>query len=166
MLISGRTLREVKEFSGLSTSTLDRHKLSHLPTALIQARTAHLASGQDKLLVEIDKLYAKAGELCALAESKGKIGDAIRAIQEARSCLGVLIQLAAELRERDWAHMRDRILDILRDLSDTELGELMSRLDVPKMAPEIPPAGGPGALETIIEGECDPDYQLRIKNGS
>jgi hypothetical protein len=129
-LVDGRDVRDLAACYEVSKSAVDRHRASHLPAALAQARAAAVVAQADDLLDEVQRLKARAVSILDAAEQKGKYAAAIMALREARSCIELLAEMARQIDRRptlnllvapEWVHTRTALLEALRPYPEARL---------------------------------------------
>jgi len=97
-LIEGRSLSGiVAEYSGITKTSLFRHKESHLPALLTKAKEVVEVAQADNLLTQMRGLQARTLNILQNAEMTMEHAVALRAISEARRNLELLGKLAGEL---------------------------------------------------------------------
>ena len=98
-LVAGEPLRDIAGRTGLSKSSLDRHKQDHLSGTLVKAAEGREIARGQSLLDRVNGLVDKAlGVLKDAEESKdGRL--ALGAVKEARSCLELVGRVSGELKE-------------------------------------------------------------------
>lgn len=97
-LIEGKSLAEIVSiFPTITKSALHRHKESHLPQSLAQAKEAQEAAQGDTLLSQVRSLQNKALSLLRQAEEAGELRTALQGVREARACLELLGKTSGQL---------------------------------------------------------------------
>lgn len=129
-LVAGGSFRDIAGQYRISKSALARHKDSHIPSALAQAREAQEVAQADNLLGQVRDLQARALGILARAEKTGNLRVALGAIREARGNLGLLAKLLGELQQEgtvniilapEWVELRTVILTALTPYPDARL---------------------------------------------
>jgi hypothetical protein len=101
LLVRGTPIpRITAEFRDISADALDRHRRSHLPALLRQAREAEQVAEAETLLGQLRGLQARTLDLLAQAEAAGKLNTAVMAVREARGNLELMARLTGELNEK------------------------------------------------------------------
>ena len=97
-LIEGKSLSEIVSlFPAITKSALHRHKESHLPQMLAQAKEAREVAQGDTLLSQVQFLQSKALSILKQAEEAGELRTALTGVREARSCLELLGKVSGQL---------------------------------------------------------------------
>jgi hypothetical protein len=97
-LIEGKSLAEIVSiFPTITKSALHRHKESHLPQSLAQAKEAQEVAQGDTLLSQVRSLQHKALSILKQAEAAGELRTALTGVREARSCLELLGKVSGQL---------------------------------------------------------------------
>lgn len=100
-LLEGASIESVVDASGLSFGSVQRHAKSHLPAALVEAvkteQAAAAAVRAETLLESLRRLWAKAEDLLAQAESAGEYRTALAGVREARATLEVIGRITREI---------------------------------------------------------------------
>lgn len=99
-LLAGESYRGIAQRFATSPDAVLRHRRSHLPAAMAQARAAEVVARADGLLAQVQQLQAKALDLLRKAEASGDYRTALLAIREARGCLELLAELTKQLDRR------------------------------------------------------------------
>lgn len=117
-------MRDIAGRTGLSKSSLDRHKRDHISATLVKAaETSDLAHGV-KLIEQVQILVEKALESLERAEGKGNEREVQGAIREARHSLELTGRITGELREnRDAAPSTalDAIINLAQAMTYAQL---------------------------------------------
>ena len=105
-LVAGASYRDIAGQFGLSTSAVHRHAQAHLPRAAADAaRVAEQGRATD-LTLEVRELKGRAMAVLDRAEGLGHLGDAIKAIGEARHAISLLARLEPTATEPGGAPVR------------------------------------------------------------
>jgi hypothetical protein len=97
-LIEGKSLSEIVSlFPAITKSALHRHKESHLPQMLAQAKEAREVAQGDTLLSQVRSLQNKALSILKRAEEAGELRTALQGVREARACLELLGKTSGQL---------------------------------------------------------------------
>jgi hypothetical protein len=100
-LLEGTSEDEIAGCTGLARTSLQRHAKNHLPQALIDAVAAQDAQEKavraETLLESLRRLWAKAEDLLAQAESAGEYRTALAGVREARATLEVIGRVTREI---------------------------------------------------------------------
>ena len=122
-LVSGEADTSISaHFRELSDDAVRRHRLSHLPERLLQAREIAQVAEADLLLEQVRTLHRRALAILDASESAGDLRTALGGIREARGCLELLGRLEGELEpptvnlivSAQWIQLRGLILQVLR----------------------------------------------------
>ncbi len=98
-LVSGTPLRNIAEQFRLKTTSLHRHKNSHLPADLAKAQEAEVVAAADSLLSRLEHLTEEAHRLKGKAEKGGDLRTALSAVRELVRMVELLAKLRGELDE-------------------------------------------------------------------
>ena len=123
-LINHVSPRLISESFGITKSSLDRHRVAHLPVALVDAVQAVEIVQAGNLLDQVVTLQKKTLHILAIAEDAGDLRTAIMAIAQARGNLELLARLSGELQvqqntvnvmvaDPSWLKLRSGILQAL-----------------------------------------------------
>lgn len=97
-LVAGKPLSGiVTEHSGITKTSLFRHKESHLPETLSKAKEARDIAQADDLLSQVQFLQNKALSILKQAEVVKEWKTALQGVREARSCLELLGKVSGQL---------------------------------------------------------------------
>lgn len=86
--------RELAALYSLSPSALRRHKLEHLPTALVRAAEAEQTTRGESLLDQVRRLQARSTTILDKAEHTGDLRATLAALRELRGVLDLFGRLA------------------------------------------------------------------------
>ena len=113
-LVAGEPLRDIAGRTGLSKSSLDRHKKDHLSATLVKAAEASDLVRGGKLMDQVQGLVSSALASLERAEGKGNEREVQGAIREARHSLELVGRLNGDLREanRESGHQNLAITQI------------------------------------------------------
>lgn len=97
-LIEGKSLSGiVSQYSGITKTSLFRHKEAHLPQSLAWGKEAQEIAQGDNLLSQVRSLQNKALSILKQAEASGELRTALQGVREARSCLELLGKVSGQL---------------------------------------------------------------------
>jgi len=100
-LLEGASVDTIAGCTGLARTSLQRHAKAHLPAALVEAAKAAEAAGvavrTETLLDSLRRLWVKAEDLLAQAESAGEYRTALAGVREARATLEVIGRITREI---------------------------------------------------------------------
>lgn len=99
-LIRNTPLRNIAKQFGTSVTALHRHKQSHLPEHLTQAKQAEEVANASSLLEKVQHLHEKAIGILASAEQANDLRTALMAIREARATLELIAKVTGELTQQ------------------------------------------------------------------
>lgn len=123
-LINNVSVRNVSKLFGIHASSLQRHRVAHLPVALIDAVQAVEIVQAGNLLDQVSNLQQKTLFILSVAEAAGDLRTALMAIAQARCNLELLAKLSGELQAQQntvnvmvadpsWVKLRSGILQAL-----------------------------------------------------
>ena len=92
-LVSDRPFRHIAERYGVSTSSLVRHRESHIPDLLVAAEEIRRKASADGLLAHLGELQARTMRILDKAEAEGDYKAALAAIGQAGKQVELLVKL-------------------------------------------------------------------------
>ena len=95
-LLSGETLRSIAQRTGLSHSSISRHKLNCLPQDLLQARLSKNLLDSDFLLAKASKLFRAVEQALEKAQQTGTTSSVLAAAREIRPTLELLAKFSTQ----------------------------------------------------------------------
>ncbi len=121
-LVEGGAYRVIAKQYGVSAPATFRHKLNHLPKAMVRAHEAKQAASADNLLANVCSLQKRANRILRKAEKSEDHRIALSAIRELRNTVELLARLAGELQEGttvnvlvspEYQALRSKVIDAL-----------------------------------------------------
>ena len=95
-LLSGETLRSIAQRTGLSHSSISRHKHNCLPQDLLQARLSKNLLDSDFLLAKASKLFRAVEQALEKAQQTGTTSSVLAAAREIRPTLELLAKFSTQ----------------------------------------------------------------------
>ena len=99
-LIEGHPLRSIAKQYGTSATALLRHRQSHLPRMMVEAREAQVVASGNDLLYQMQDLTARTLRILDQAERARDSKTALKAIGEVRRNHELLARLIGELETK------------------------------------------------------------------
>lgn len=99
-LVAGEPYRVIAKRHGVSHDAVNRHRLRHLPAAMVQANAAAEAADANDLLTKCAVLEADARRIGGAAESAGDLRTALAAVRELVRMVELLARLRGEMDDR------------------------------------------------------------------
>jgi hypothetical protein len=121
-LLGDEIYRTIADDTGLSETSLKRHKAEHIAATAARASKAAEVAKADGLLEDIKGLRQKAMGILQKAEESGDLKTALLGIREARGCLELLAKVEGQLSDRpqinilinpEWIQLRTQIINSL-----------------------------------------------------
>ena len=108
-LVAGIACRSVARQSGLSPDSVQRHRNSHLPAALLRGREAEEIARARVLVEQVGALHKRTITTLTEAERTGQLRTVMLAVREARRNLELLVrvQVRRRARFRTWLPLRN-----------------------------------------------------------
>jgi hypothetical protein len=139
-LVSGTSNRNVAERYGLKTTSVFRHRTSHIPKALTEARDVERQVRADDLLQQLFDLKAETLEILEQARSRDDHELALKAIARLEKQIELQARLLGELRDgvtinlyqsAEWFAVVTKLLAALDPYPDVKLivAEVLERAD-------------------------------------
>ena len=123
LLLSGTSLRDIAGQYDLSKTALARHKESHIPELLLKSQEVKETLQADNLLDQIVYYESEARRFKELAESRGDLELALKAVDRALKCLDLFAKARGIISDQpqvnilvlpEWIALRTAIIQSLR----------------------------------------------------
>lgn len=108
LLEGSDSLRVIAERFGLSQTSCQRHKKTHIPTQMakvIAAQESKEVAHAGSLFDQVEELRRKSLELLDKAERAGDFRTALSGVREARACIELLLEVQGELERGTSVHV-------------------------------------------------------------
>jgi hypothetical protein len=145
-LLEGKSLRDIaRRATGLSASSLQRHKAEHLARHLVKAHEAREAARADSLLADVRNAEGRAQRLYGVAEDILKKALEAQDLKTALNAIRAGVDVMAEARQ--YMELRGELTGELSNVADAAANVPLIRvLSVPRM-PGVPSGFEPWAIE-------------------
>jgi len=138
-LMDRESYRSIAQRFAASPDAMYRHKVEHMPAAVVKAHEAKEVAQADDLLAQLKGLRSKAVGILLAAEQAGDLRTALLAIREARACLETLLEVEGELNRRpqvnltisaEWVEVRAVLMQALASYPDARAAVGQALLEV------------------------------------
>ncbi len=123
-LVESVPFRIIASRFGTSSTSLQRHKIDHLPMHVARAKEAREIADADDLLSQIKALRNRSISILRRAEDSGDLRTALAGVKEARNCIETLLEVEGQLDRKptfnltlspQWVEIRAVVIGALRD---------------------------------------------------
>jgi hypothetical protein len=124
-LVAGHSMRAIARRRGTTKDSLNRHKRSHMPVALVAVRQEAESDRALSLSERVERLIGRIERLAESAEQEGHANLLLQASKELRESYRLAGHLSGELRDQpqvalvnlhaspEWVETRTRLLEAL-----------------------------------------------------